>query len=161
MHVHDKIQSVPWNDARLIKGAEMAIGNVRFPPPSQTVGDFRTNAAVIEGLAVGDRIRVGGGYDAGSTWLPQGASRDGTLVQFIPGQNEAPAAVVQLDLPITAEGVTGDTLVLELRYVGATWGRTETVHVELCDFTPEPKRWQERRQGKWVESHATYERLAA
>lgn len=78
---------------------------------------------------------------------------------FIPGQNEASAAVIKLDELITAGDVTGDTLVLELRYVGASWGSTETVHVELCDFTPEAKKWQERRQGKWVESHATYVRL--
>ena len=111
-------------------------------------------------LHVGDRVRVGGGYDAGLTWLPAGEWRHGTLVEFIPGQNEKPAAVIKLDAPITAEGVTGEMLVLELRSVGAKWGPTETVHVELCDFSPEAKKWQDRRQGKWVESHATYERLA-
>ena len=114
-----------------------------------------------EALQLGDRIRIGGGYDAGSTWLPEGESRDATLVRFIPGQNKTPAGVFKLDTPITAEGMTGDIVVLELRYVGAKWGPSKTVHVELCDFTPEPKTWQERRRGKWVEDHATCQRLTA
>ena len=82
----------------------------------------------------------------------------GTLVAFIPGQNAEPAAVVKLDAPITVDEVTGELLVLELRYTGATWRETETVHVELCSFIPEPKAWQHREKGKWVESHATYHR---
>ena len=83
------------------------------------------------------------------------------MVDFIPGRNEPAAAVIiRLDTPISAEGVTADVLVLALRYVGATWETTGTVHVELCDFTPERKRWRDRKQGKWVESHATYERVS-
>jgi hypothetical protein len=61
---------------------------------------------------------------------------------------------------VTVEGTTGNIVVLELRYVGAEWKETETVHVELCDFMPEPAPSKERRHGKWVESHATYERLS-
>lgn len=125
-------------------------------PPVRSCG---SSGAMTEVLQEGDRIRVGGSYYHSSTWLPEGESRDGTLAQFIPGQNESPAAVIRLDAPITAEGVTGDILVLELRYVGANWNLTETVHVELCEFMPEPKSWQDRRRGKWVESHATYKRL--
>jgi hypothetical protein len=33
------------------------------------------------------------------------------------------------------------------------------VHIELCDFVPEAKPWDDRRRGVWVESHATYERV--
>jgi hypothetical protein len=50
-------------------------------------------------------------------------------------------------------------LVPELRYAGAKWEETGTVHVELCDFEPQAKSWQDRKQGKWVDSHATYRRL--
>jgi hypothetical protein len=32
-------------------------------------------------------------------------------------------------------------------------------HPGTRDFRPERKRWQERRQGAWVESHATYDYL--
>lgn len=112
------------------------------------------------GLRTGDRVRLSGGYDMEPPWLSGVAAVEGTVASFIPGQNKQPAAVIKLDVPLVAKGATGDTLVLELRYEGATWGAMETVHVELCDFTPEVKRWKDRRQGKWIESHATCERLS-
>jgi hypothetical protein len=112
-----------------------------------------------DGLRAGDRVRLSGGYDMEPAWLSGEAHIEGTVDGFIPGQNAVPAAVITLDEPITALGAVGRTLVLELRYEGAGWAPTETVHVELCDFAPEPKRWQDRRQGKWVESHATYRRV--
>lgn len=111
-----------------------------------------------EALVVGDRVRLSGGYDYEPRWLPYGQSYMGTLVAFMPGQNSEPAAVVKLDAPITVDAVTGEMLVLELRYKGASWRETETVHVELCSFIPEARPWQERERGKWVESHATYRR---
>ena len=85
----------------------------------------------------------------------------GAVVTFMLGQNGTPAAVIKLDSPMTFEDVTGDILVLELRYVGAEWAPAGIVHVELCDFTPEPKPWRNRRKGKWAESHASYERIAS
>ena len=94
-------------------------------------------------LKVGARVLLGG-------------SNSGSVIAFIPGQNEALAAMVQLDQPLTAQGVTGSIVVLELRYAGAIWSRSGTVHVELCDFMPESKPWRERRQGKWIESQAAY-----
>lgn len=89
-------------------------------------------------------------------WLAGGQGYFGTLERFIPGQNDNPAALVRFDESVAAGGVVGTYAVLELRYEGSTWGAAEqTVHVELCDFVPEARRWQDRRQGKWVESHAT------
>jgi hypothetical protein len=110
-------------------------------------------------LQTGDRVQLSGGYDAGYTWLGEKESIYGTVVKFIPVQNERPASLIKLDEPIAVDGVTGELLVLELRYVGSEWKPTETVHVELCDFEPEEKQWQDRRRGKWVESHATYKRV--
>jgi len=110
-------------------------------------------------LQTGERVRLSGGYNFEPEWLSGKPCVDGSIVEFIPGQNESPAVVVKLDKPIRSEGLTGDLLVLELRYVGATWEPRGTVHVELCDFSPEPRAWKERRKGKWVESHATYQRL--
>ena len=80
-------------------------------------------------------------------------------MSFIPGQNKKPAVVAKLDHPITVENITGDIVVLELRYEGANWGKKhETVHVELCNFDPEPKEWKDRKQGLWVESHASFDK---
>jgi hypothetical protein len=110
-------------------------------------------------LKVGDRVRLSGGYDMIPRWLCGKDEHIGTVTRFMPGQNQDLAAVVKLDSPITVEATTGDVVILELRYVGAKWKEKETVHIELCDFDPEPKSWKDRKQGKWVESHASYEIL--
>jgi len=110
-------------------------------------------------LKLGDRVKLYGGYDMEPRWLCGKAAHFGTVSSFIPGQEKEQAVVIKLDAPITVDDVKGDIVVLELRYVGATWKKHETVHIELCDFEPEPKTWSERRQGKWVESHASYERI--
>jgi hypothetical protein len=110
-------------------------------------------------LNVGDRVQVGGGYNMEPPWLDGRQYYSGTVKAFIPGQNDMPAVVVVLAEDAVFEDYAGKCLVLELRYAGATWEETGTVHVEMCDFEPEARPWQERRQGKWVESHATYRKL--
>jgi hypothetical protein len=110
-------------------------------------------------LNIGDRIQIGGGYDMEPQWLSGRQHYVGTVGAFIPGQNDTPAAVIELDEAVSFEEVTGNYLVLELRYAGAKWENSETVHVELCDFEPEEKSWHDRKQGKWVESHASYKKL--
>ncbi len=113
-----------------------------------------------EVLLVDDRIELSGGYDFKPTWLGERSSLVGKVASFIPGQNDLPAAVIALDEPLTVDGVSGHIVVLEQRYKSSAWTLTGDVHVELCDFLPEPKRWQDRRQGRWVESHAQYKRMA-
>jgi hypothetical protein len=107
-------------------------------------------------LHVGDRLRLYGGYDMEPHWLNGKETFTGKCVAFIKGQNKQLAAVVELDEPISFDDITGKTVVLELRYVGASWTKSEVVHVELCDFIPEDKAWKDRAQGVWVESHASY-----
>ena len=100
---------------------------------------------------------LSGGYDFAPKWLGGGSGYFGRVTRFIPGQNGEAAAVVQLEEVIDTGSAVGDIVVLELRYAGPKWEGTGTVHVELCDFDPEDRRWQDRRQGTWVESHASYE----
>jgi hypothetical protein len=109
-------------------------------------------------LTVGNRIWLHGGYDMEPKWLGREKGYFGRVISFIPGQNDTPAVVVKLEKPITVNNLTGDVVVLELRYVGAEWKNQATVHIELCAFMPEPKRWQEREGGIWIESHATCEK---
>ena len=109
-------------------------------------------------ISPGDRLVLSGGYDMEPRWLCGELARIGTVVDFVPGQTEQSAVLVKLDTPIQVDGVRGEFLVLETRYVGQPWGEKGVVHLELCDFEPERRKWQDRRQGKWVESHATYER---
>jgi hypothetical protein len=112
-------------------------------------------------------VQVYGGYDYEPDWLAANTNGyTGRVVEFIPGQNTKLAPVVELDeelvLPDGAGAVQGKPLrgrfiVLELGHMGTTWATaTPRVHVELCDFRPETRRWQDRPQGAWVESHATY-----
>jgi hypothetical protein len=110
-------------------------------------------------LREGDRVFVSGSYYPKPKWLAGGAGYSGTLERFIPGQNEPPAAVVRTDTPVTGNKLTGDVLVMQLRYRGASWHSGAVCSIELCDFDPEPKRWQDRRQGEWVESHASLRHL--
>jgi hypothetical protein len=110
-------------------------------------------------LSLGDCVRLFGGYEPEPRWLQGNKSYLGTISAFIPGQNQEPATVVQLEKPISFDDATGTILVLELRYVGKKWEESGTVHIELCDFVPEAKSWQQRRQGKWIESHANYQRI--
>jgi hypothetical protein len=108
-------------------------------------------------LQVGDKIELSEGYDYDPIYLknPPASKRDGTVIEFIKGQNEAPAAVVKLDQKISGERITGDIVVLELRLVGQTWQEPSPVHIELCNFMPENKAWKERKQGEWIEAAAT------
>lgn len=117
---------------------------------------------------MGARVSVSGGYDFEPPWLGSNDHFAGRVVQWIAGQNDRPACVVELDEAITATGRvrgrreerTGRFLVLELRYIGQKWEDEGTVHVELCESEPVDASWPEREPGAWVESHATYRVLA-
>jgi hypothetical protein len=108
-------------------------------------------------LKVGDKIELYGGYDWDPLYLrnPSSSARSGVVIQFIEGQNKCPAGVVKLDLKISGEEITGDIVVLELRYENQTWDSPTPVHLELCDFMPENKAWKDRKQGEWVEAAAS------
>jgi hypothetical protein len=113
---------------------------------------------------VGTRISIGGGYDFEPAWLGGRDEIVGSVLKWIPGQNETPACVVELEEPITATGDvrgrreerTGRYLVLQLRYTGQVWQDEGKVHVELCESEPADAVWPNRAIGAWVESHATY-----
>lgn len=112
------------------------------------------------GLRIGDRVRLSGGYDPEPNWLQGQSAYTGTVLRFIPGQNAAPAAVVQLDRMLEGGTAMCEIAVLELRYANRVWTDENVVHVELCDFIPEAKPWPFRRQGRWVESNATCSRVS-
>ena len=113
-------------------------------------------------LTVGDRVFLSGGYDHKPAWLAGGDGYLGTVERFIPGQNEAFAAVIRLDAQVTLPNAQGRIAVLELGQVGATWStQNPRIHVELCDFEPENRSWNDRRQGIWIESHATYRNVVS
>lgn len=131
--------------------------------PAQTHNDILISSTknvdfkLTQPLQVGDKIELSGGYDYDPLFLknPPASKRSGTIIQFIKGQNESPAAVVKLDQRFSGEKITGDIVILELRHVGQTWLEPTPVHIELCDFMPEDKTWKDRKKGEWVEAAAT------
>lgn len=108
-------------------------------------------------LKVGDRIELSGGYDFDPDYLkfPPATKRIGTVIAFIEGQGEKPAAVVKLDEKILGKVIKGDIVILEIRHSGETWQNPLAVHIELCDFIPENKTWKNRKQGEWIEAAAS------
>jgi hypothetical protein len=56
-------------------------------------------------LQVGDKIELSGGYDYDPLFSknPPASKRNGTVIQFITGQNDSPAAVVKLDQKFSGE----------------------------------------------------------
>ena len=106
-------------------------------------------------IEVGDRITLAGGYDYDPPWHGGREYHPATVIAFIAGQNDTPALVARLDAPISVDEFTGDIVALELRWVGARWEDNAVAHIELCDFVPDDVPWQERRRGRWIESHAT------
>ena len=108
-------------------------------------------------MQVGDKIELSGGYDYDPLYLknPRASKRIGIVIQFIKGQNESPAAVVKLSQKISGKKISGDIVILELRYFGQTWQDPTPVHIELCDFMPEDITWKDRKQGEWVGAAGT------
>lgn len=117
---------------------------------------------MAEECKIGDRVRLSGGFEPRPVWMGGQQSFEGKIVRFVPGTHEPLAAVVRLDTPISltdvrnGKMVSGDVLVLELRFFGAQWKDSETVQIELRDSLPERKPADQRSHGLWVESHATY-----
>lgn len=110
-------------------------------------------------LEIGDRVFVFGSYDSVPEWLSDKPGYAGTIERAIPGQNDTSALVIRTDETVTAMGVSGNILIMQLRYVGAEWRSGAIAHIELCDFEPDAVRWEERRQGQWIESHAIIRHL--
>jgi hypothetical protein len=106
-------------------------------------------------VRIGDRVRLFGGYED-IAWLGGRNEVRGVVAEFIPGENDVPAVVVQLDEALHVRRTQGRWVVLQLRYVGATWQNVGIVHVELLESRP-PAMPRYRPTGTHAESHATYE----
>lgn len=93
-------------------------------------------------------------------WLCGKSHYLGTVIGFLARNGvDSHDAIVRLDETITIDGFTGDILVISLRYVGAKWTDTETVHVTLWENIPDADAWDKDSRSHWIESHATYQRI--
>jgi len=115
------------------------------------------------GLCIGDRVRVGGGYDMDPKWLAGNPGADeGEVVGFIPILDHEPFAVVALDEELVLPNgvgpstgpVRGSFLRLHLGHVGTDWSTpSPRIHVFLFERRPDE---ESSEPGVWVESHASY-----
>ena len=106
-------------------------------------------------IKTGDRVYISGGYDYDVNWLNGNEGYQATAVKFIPGQNDTDGLLVEFDEEIvTKDSHKGKYAVLELRHENTSWVSDQSVHIELCDFLPEEKPWDERKKGVWVEAAA-------
>ena len=75
----------------------------------------------VRALQAGDRIRVGGGCDYKVEWMAAVRGEfgyPGTVVEFIPGQNQQRAAVIELDEELVLPHGAGEGRGRELRGLG-------------------------------------------
>jgi hypothetical protein len=116
-----------------------------------------------ENLIAGDRISVYGGYETKPKWLWGRKEVSGVVSGWIAREGRSPVCTVELDDPLPLTEVeeyvgprTGKFLALKLRYSDAKWTDTEVVHVEIYrESSTAPESID-----AWVESHASYRRLA-
>jgi hypothetical protein len=71
---------------------------------------------MAEKLNIGDRVRVGGGYDMEPQWLDGRQYYAGKVKALIPGQNDMPAVVVVLAEDAAFEDYAGKYLVQNLSH---------------------------------------------
>ena len=117
---------------------------------------------VIKELNVGDQVEISGGYDYEIRWFKNiEAGKVQGIVRAIFGKEESKTnVIVELPEKIKVDDFNGKYLVLSARYEKQENTETSgTVHLELCDFYPESKSWEERKHGEWIESHAYYKRI--
>ncbi|MFN8386406.1 MAG: hypothetical protein U0X92_08305 [Anaerolineales bacterium] len=117
-------------------------------------------------LKIGDRIFVSGGYHQVPDWLLGGKGYEATVLSFRLNTLilHSRDMVVQLDQRIKIRDLEGDALLLSLRYIGARWIDSEVVHVDLLTTVPLMRNWFSYQRwliknGLWVESHATYNKI--
>ena len=108
-------------------------------------------------LKVGDRVRLTGGYEPEPKWLCGQDFYEGEVITFLSIKEETPLAVVRLDKPISFNKITGDILVLKLRYVDASWHETAIVQAYLYDFVPKDPVFLHCDSPNYIESHVSYD----
>jgi hypothetical protein len=109
-------------------------------------------------LTAGDRVWVWGGYDNEPPWLQGNDGYAGVVERFVFPEGP-PVALIQLNSPISLQGMTTSTIALSLRYVGAQWEDEEVCSVTLCLKAPSVPGWrQDAANFLGVESHASYQK---
>ena len=122
--------------------------------------DSRTNK-----LKPGDRIKLFGGYDMDPPWLKGRDCHYARILRFIDSRiegrtgDERLSAVIEFDEEIELKGLRGKFGVILGRWEGQEWEATGVVHVDLLEVEISEVSEMTRENSRWVESHASYERI--
>jgi hypothetical protein len=110
----------------------------------------------------GDRLWLFGGWDRNPAWRGVNDSVVATVEDvLLAGDGGQARLLARLAQPLTLNGVTGELLLLSLRYRGAEWSDAGICHIVLCAEPPGPgKWWEDKSRFTWVESHAGFQKLA-
>lgn len=104
----------------------------------------------------GDRIRISVQCDVNPEWPCDAADCEGEITALIAVTGGAPAAVVRLERPLTARGVTSRFVLLHPHDV---WRRRGGVHVELLGMAAVYQRLTKPGPERWIGRDVTYERV--
>lgn len=118
-------------------------------------------------LALGDRIRLFGGYDMEPPWLRDRPEHYARVLSFFDNEIEGRSddsrisASIEFEHLITFKGVTGGFGHIMGRWAGQEWEQSGVVHAYLCKEPVSSAHDITESGSVWLESHASYEVVAA
>jgi len=109
----------------------------------------------------GDKIWLFGGRERTPAWRKGTDTLVATVEDILVGGEGGEARLLaRLSRPLTVNGVTGDLLLLSLRYRGAVWSDAGICHIVLCAEPPGSGRWwEDKGRFTWIESYAGFQKL--
>ena len=137
----------------------MMKGNTRLSCGGTEFGLARSG----DEMKPGDRIWLFGGWERNPAWR-KGSDNLLAIVEEIVVADDGGQGrlLTRLSQPLTVNGVTGELLLLSLRYRGASWSDAGICQIILCAERPgSGKWWEDKTRFAWVESHAGFQKLAA
>ena len=112
-----------------------------------------------------DKIKLYGGYDMDPPWLKDRDYHYATVLRFIDNKiekrknDERLSAVIEFDNDFEFKGFKGKFGVIMGRLEGQQWETKGTVHVYLLLSEIMKQEEMTEENSRWVESHASYEKM--
>ena len=117
-------------------------------------------------LQVGDRIKLFGGYDMNPLWLFGGEGYTAKVLSFFDNyingsENDSRMSIsIEFDEPLTLKGLTGKYGFIMGRWEDQKWEDVGVVHVHITTNKISKASDITEENSRWVESHASYEKIS-
>jgi len=146
----------------------MAAGSSPLPflENSPIVAQQHLEEAHMQKLRPGDRIKLFGGYDMFPPWLKARECYFAKVLRFIDNKIERRkddsqlSVIIEFDDELELKGLKGKFGLLLGRWEGQLWETKGVVHVYLLDSGIMRQEEMTRDNSRWVESHASYEKIS-